>query len=61
MIHNVEALAFDQLEAQLSEKAAEFEKAFEDGSSVTELNEIYKQLKTLQIELNLRKIASVSS
>jgi hypothetical protein len=57
MIINVEALELEQLEEQLSRKTAEFEKAFEEGTPTEGLNRIYKELKSLQIELNLRKIA----
>jgi hypothetical protein len=57
MIKNVEALALEQLEKELAGKTAEFEKAFDEGTGVPELNKLYKELKTLQIELNLRKIA----
>jgi hypothetical protein len=54
---NVEALALEQLESQLSQKTAQFEKAFDEGSPVPDLNKIYKELKALQIELNLRKLS----
>ena len=61
MIINVEALALEQLEEKLSEKTSEFEKAFEEGKTAPELNVIYKELKALQIERNLRKISSAES
>jgi hypothetical protein len=57
---NVEALALEQLEAALSTKTAQFEKAFDDGCPVPDLNKIYKELKSIQIEINLRKIVSTS-
>ena len=58
MTNSVEALAFEQLERILSDKHAEFEKAFDEGQAVPELNNIYKQIKALQIEINLRRLAS---
>jgi hypothetical protein len=43
--------------SSLSQKTAQFEKAFDEGSPVPDLNKIYKELKALQIELNLRKLS----
>jgi hypothetical protein len=59
MTNQLQTLALEQLEEQVSLKTAEFEKAFEDGNTVPELNRIYKELKSLQIELNLRKLSVV--
>jgi hypothetical protein len=56
MTETITSMPIEELEALISEKKLMLEREIENNKPCSELNELYKQLKAIQIEVNLRKI-----
>jgi hypothetical protein len=56
MIQTLESIPLEKLESMLAEQQLAFEQACNDEKPSFELNEIYKQLKAIRLEVNLRRI-----
>jgi hypothetical protein len=57
MIQTLEKISIEDLELMLAQKEQNFNHAYNQQRPSFELNELYKQLKTIRIEVNLRKIS----